>query len=661
VVIKLPWKRLGYDFSRKIKMASVWLTESEVLKYVQECWDVSDKHWETYEKPIWDRSWQLYENKQDWSDKEDWQAKCFIPKTEGAIDTIGNLLDRALAAIKGWFGHEGIEEEDKKLAPHVNKIVMFWADFIKILDTILSAIKTSLIVGTGITKCHEQTYAKWEGSRTQGEGGLISSYDWEPIEAWKPLVEEVDPYDVRFSRDMELFDGIPKGSYIIERKDVEFTELLLNAKKMKYKVKKVRSEDYPKDGEKQKMARDQVKDDSSDIMHPIQLKELHGYVRIHPDKKVSGDKQGGERRYFFDENLKYVITVANDKNVIRVSGQRDDEYSYVNPNQEYVYRVFRPLPRNFKFYGKALANSIGSLQVMLNDIWNMIFDSIAFEIYKMFGVDWSKIDDSDDVKVAPSQIIRTTSNVNEVLQQLYIQPMSKNALAVPALVNQIMDRFTGVTPQVEAGMSQPGAETATEFRGLMEQSAISFEGMAKTLERQIGSVIDALTHTVLTTDNNFAWGVAEKILGDKKSVITSMVALSGEYDIKTTGISGYINKLQTQNKLLALLNTLIPVVQLGVNIRPLIKGILRANEDVVENVDEVFPDIPTYDINTILAVLSKISPELPTLFQRALMELGGSQGGGPSGMRGEAQPSAGGMNETAASPLNWLAGGGSQG
>jgi hypothetical protein len=210
-------------------------------------------------------------------------------------------------------------------------------------------------------------------------------------------------------------------------------------------------------------------------------------------------------------------------------------------------------------------------------------------------------------------------------------------------------------------MSQPGAETATEFRGLMEQSAISFEGMAKTLERQIGSVIDALTHTILTTDNDFAWGVAEKVLGDQKSVITSMVALSGEYDIKTTGISGYINRRQTQNKLLALLNTLIPVVQLGVNIRPLIKGILRANEDVVENVDEVFPDIPTYDINTILAVLEKISPELPALFQRALMTLQGGQGGGPSGMRGEAQPSAGGMNETAQSPLNWLAGGGSQG
>ena len=46
-------------------MAGIWLTESELLDHVLECWDVSDKHWTTYEKGKWDTSWQLYENKQD--------------------------------------------------------------------------------------------------------------------------------------------------------------------------------------------------------------------------------------------------------------------------------------------------------------------------------------------------------------------------------------------------------------------------------------------------------------------------------------------------------------------------------------------------------------------------------------------------------------------
>jgi hypothetical protein len=195
----------------------------------------------------------------------------------------------------------------------------------------------------------------------------------------------------------------------------------------------------------------------------------------------------------------------------------------------------------------------------------------------------------------------------------------------------------------------------------MQQSALKFEGLAKTIEEQISGVIEALTHTILTSDNDFAWGVAQKILGDDAGLITSLLALSGEYDIKSSGISGYINKIQTQNKLLALLNTLIPVIQLGVNVRPIVKGILRANEDIVGDIEEIFPDVPTYDINTIMAILQQIDPQLPIVFQQALQQLEASKGGGPTGIRSEAQPSTGGMNESALSPTEWAAGGGPQG
>ena len=644
-------------------MGSIHLTESEILDHIKECWRVSNNHWETYEKAKWDQSWQLYENKGDYSKKKAWQDKSLIPKTEANVDTTRDLIRRGLTSVKKWFGHEGVEEQDKKLAPQVTHIVRWWADSIKVIETIMSAVKTALICSVGIIKSYETTYTKWEGGRTLSEEG-ISGYEWEPIEAWKPVIDEVDPYDVRFSRDMEIYEGKPRGTYIIERKEMELTELVLSAGTMGYKkVSKVKSSDFPKDAEAQKGARDQTEEPASDVIHPVEIKEYHGYMRIHPDKKVGGDKQKGQKRYFFEEELKYVITIANDKTLLRVSGQNKEEYSYPNPNQDYIYYIIRPMPRNFRFYGKSLVESLASLQTMLNDIWNANFDNFWWTVHKLFGIDDDAIVDKDDLKVEPGNFIRLQSGgkINDAIQNLLVGDLPRSSMEIPMAIEMMMDRHSGVTPQVQSGLSQPGAETATEFQGLMQQSALKFEGMAKNIEEPIISIVGGLTHTILTTDNEFAWSVADKILGDKAPLITSLMSLSGEYDIKSTGITSYVDKMQTSNKLIALLNTLLPVIQLGINVRPIIKGILRANEDVVGEVDEVFPDVPTYDINTIMAILGQIDPALPQMFQQALQELQAAKGGGPSGMRSEAQPSTGGMNATAFNPETWAAGGGSQG
>jgi len=300
---------------------------------------------------------------------------------------------------------------------------------------------------------------------------------------------------------------------------------------------------------------------------------------------------------------------------------------------------------------------------MLNDIWDANFDNFWWAVHKLFGIDDDAIVDKTDLKLEPGNFVRLRSGgkINEAIQNLLSGDLPRSSMEIPVAIEMMMDRHSGVTPQVQSGLSQPGAETATEFQGLMQQSALKFEGIAKNIEEPVISIVGGLTHTILTTDHPYAWDVADKILGDKSAQITSLMALSGEYDIKSTGITSYINKIQTSNKLIALLNTLLPVIQLGVNVRPLVKGILRANEDVVGDVDEVFPDVPTYDINTIMAILEQIDPMLPQTFQQALMELEATKGGGPSGMRSEAQPSTGTMNETALSPGTWAAGGGPQG
>jgi len=637
-------------------MAIIRLTEAEIMKYVNECWETSDRHWVKYEKAQWDQSYQLYNNMQDWSDKEDWQAKCFIPKTEGNVDTTVNLVGRAFRAIKDWLQVKGIEPSDEDAAPHVQKIAKFWADGIKLIQTILSTFRTSLITSVGIIK----TFS-WEGNKWEWV-----DQEYQLVEAWQPVVEEVDPYDVRVSRDMRLVEGKPRGSYIIERKDEEFTNLKLNAEAMGYDISDVRSEDYPRKKEDQKQARDQEIEEASGIRHPVEIKEFHGYVRIHPDQLKTKAHSKGEKRYEFDENLKYVITYANDKALMRVSGQSDEEYSYPRKSQEYVYQIIRPFDKNFKFYGKALVQSLARLQIMLNDIWNMDFDNLNWIINKLFGVDMTKIEDADDLKIEPGVLIRGRGNINEFLQNLLVGDLPRSSTEIPTMIEYMMDRHSGVTPQVESGMSQRGAETATEFAGLMQQSTIKFETMAQNLQEQVGSVLQAFLELILETEHDYAWETAIEVLGEEvalEGTMAKIMSMSGKFDIKVTAISGYINKIQTANKLLALLNILGPLVpQLGINVRPIVKGILKANEDILEDISEIFPDVPTFDINTIMAILQQIDPSLPQMFVAMIQRMApGGAGGGGAGIRSEAQPGKGGLPETMLSPQGWAAGGGRQG
>lgn len=635
-------------------MAKIQLTKDEIMKYVKECWDTSDNHWTTYEKPEWDLSYQLYNNIQDFSEKEDWQSKNFIPKTEGNVDTTVNLVGRAFRAVKKWLQVEGIEETDRDAAPDVQKLAKFWADLIRLVDTVLSTFRTSLIASVGIVKTYDWTGVVWEW--IDGE--------YQPINGWRPKVDEVDPYDFRVSRDMQLHEGKLKGTYCIERKEEEFTDLKLNADNMGYDISEVREEDFPKKGEEQKGARDLEKEGSSDIRHPVEIKEFHGYVRLPQDESERSPRGKGEELYDFEENLKYVITYANDKNLLRVSGQSENEYSYPRKNQEYVYQVIRPFPANFKFYGKSLVQSLARLQIMLNDIWNMNFDNLNWVINKLFGVDMTLIEDSDDLNVKPGALIRGKGKINEFLQNLLVGDMPRASTEIPAMIEHMMDRSSGVTPQVQAGLSQMGSETATEFAGLMQQSTLKFESMAQMLQSQVGSILEAFVELVLETDHEDAWLTAAAILGPESTVkLAAIRNMSPKFDIKVTAISGYVNKMQTSNKLLALLNILGPLVPvLGINIRPIVRGILRANEDVLDDIDEIFPDVPMLDINTIISILQKINPTLPQIFMATIQAMAPGQGGaGQGGLRREAQPAKEGLPETMLSPTGWAAGGGPQG
>jgi len=650
-------------------MAIVKLTKDQILDHVKACWKFSDDRWIRYEKRDWDLSWQLYESKQDWSDKKKWQAKVFWPKTEGVVDTTVALIKRGIMGFTkdDWYNIEGFGKSDKENDKPIRmkKVVGRFLNEIGYRDTLLSSIKTSLLCSIGIIKTFSnENIPIWDYDKEDEK--------YKPYEGWEPSTEEVDPYDVRFSHDMKLKKNKPHGTYIIERIVVNYVDLMLKADSKGYiksEIDEIRPEDYPSTEEDQKYARDSKQEDkNSDVMNPVELKEFHGYIHINP-KKYEQNKGIGknEKLYEFDESLKYVITTANGKQLIRVTGQKNEQ-SYPNPDQTYVYTIIRPFQRKSdELYGKCLVKSIAPLQIALNDIWCLNLDNAKISILKLFGVDVTRIYDTDDLEWSPGNLIRTEGPVNEIIQELLKGSLPPESQWIPLAISSEIDRHSGVTPSVEAGIPTQGANTATEFAGLMQQSALKFEDLAKTIELQATKVLESILDLILTMPDRYKWMVSI-ILEEQPEQIQELFLLNTRFDINITGISGMINKIQTQNKLLALLQILGPMAStLGVNIRPIVKGIIRANEDVIDSpVEEIFPDVPMLDLNMIGQILSQIDPALPFAFMQMLQQLqsgigGGRQKGLQTSMRTGAQPSTGGATQTSMNPMNWLSSGGPQG
>jgi hypothetical protein len=652
-------------------MGTIYLTEDQIIEHVTSCWDISDKHWKKYEKPSWDLSWQLYENKQDWSDKKKWQSKVFWPKIEGAVDTTRALLKRALRGFirDDWFTTEGISESDNEndKPSRLKKVVARYLQLISYIDTFLSCVRTSLISSIGICKIYSN------------EGTEIWDYDEKAedhiaYQGWEPFCAEVDPYDLRFSYDCRLKNNKLYGTYVIERIDVDYTDLKLQAKQKGYTFDKqeIRTQDYPKSSEMDKMARDQTKkeQEGSGIANPIELKEFHGYIRIDPDDITQNTgSQKGVKTYSFDESRRYVITIANDKALLRVSGQKGQP-SYPNPDQEFVYYIIRPMMRRAdEIYGKALAKSLASLQIMLNDIWNLNMDNSMISILKLFGIDVNAIYDMDDLEWSPGNLIRLQGKVGDALQEVFKGSLPPESQWIPAAIEATMDRHSGVTPSVEAGIATQGIDTATEYMGSMQQSALKFEDLGKTIEDQGNVQLLAITDLILTMPADYHWMV-ETILEETPEESQDLFTLSTRYDVRITGISGMINKLQTQNKLLALLQILGPMAStLGVNIRPIVKGIIRANEDILDTpIEEIFPDVMMLDLNTINQLLMQIDQtgQLAFVFNQAVQQMqqqAMQQGRGNAGTSGasNAQPGKSNITPTSANPMAWARGGGGQG
>ncbi len=589
------------------------MSDEDLLEYVTSCFNESDKVWTNDLKPTCDDSWNLYRIWRDYSKKKDWQAKHVNPRAFASVEIATALIKKSLTGSENLFRVDGQDPNDKKVAPLVREAVIYHLKRAKFLQKFVESLKIAMIIGLGCLKVY---WKRWE----EDIASYKIEYKEEPIKLWgielpfmrkipqrvetiktiqksELIIESKDPYCLRIDPFAKFTE---KPKYIIEVEEIDFSEIKKLADEGYYEnIDKLEdtmrfngkppetSEDYevPESGREMIASPAQTEIPSSqksEFRKPVVLWHFWGDVEtekeINPNKKVQ-----------VYEN--WNVVVANGKTIIR---------NVKNPNfhgkAPYIFIPCIIIP--FRFMPMGLIEPISSSLAYQDDLYNFILDAMKFDMGSMFGVDLDAIEDPiNDLIIEPFHFIKMRTsgqNIDQAIKGLTGQIKNYGAaMNMIASLDRIVQLASGVVDPL-MGMVTKGEQTATEFRGVMSQSTVKFESIAKDIEEF--SIVTLLELVYQLIFQNLDPGMWIEITGEDGTAIQEYITvekIEGNFDFFASGISGYLYQLEYISKIVTIFSTMVqaaPLLQLTPEeARKVFKKIIEAHglKDVASDISDV--------------------------------------------------------------------------
>lgn len=145
--------------------------ESKARQYVI-AWRNQLKQLRWQKRQIWNECWQLYNGLDDWTDKEDWQAKIVIPKAFNTVKTATNVIKRLMVTAKQPWSIESTNPEDLVNVIRAEKctnLLKVFTERAHLLEEFSEALECSFIIGVGVWKL-------WWGLTPRIETSVEESY-----------------------------------------------------------------------------------------------------------------------------------------------------------------------------------------------------------------------------------------------------------------------------------------------------------------------------------------------------------------------------------------------------------------------------------------------------------------------------------------------------
>jgi hypothetical protein len=391
-----------------------------------------------------DELWTLYQNRQDYTGKKDWQSKVFVPKVFMSVEQATAIVKRAVMSPRRLFKLNVInpdDEEAKEAMSDVDRVLKRHLKDSNFASSYAETIKEAFLVGLGIPK------VLWEGGLRFVNVPTSKTY--------------IDP-------DFQSGSFEPP-KFIIEEKEMDLGELKDMAKRINaeagrnvFNMKEI----------------NRIKEDQRDVanqqMEERVRKGLSDHNKTNKRVKILEfwgtliDKESNE----VTKNQLRVI--ANDKYIIRTQSNPFD-------HQKAPYLPVTPIIYPHRgAWGVSLVEPVVKMQYAYNNIVNLGIDNLNFSVNKVFEYQPSNLVNPRSLtQLYPGKLV-AKHTPGQAVTEIRTSGIGQDSFLVLDLLQSEIQKGTAIT-EFLLGTSGK-SKTATEAELKTAQAQGLFDTIARDIE-----------------------------------------------------------------------------------------------------------------------------------------------------------------------------------
>ena len=551
---------------------------------------------ETRIRSAWKEWWNLWLNNVDFSDKEEWQTKLWIPKPFTAVEQATALIQRGLLESPDAFTIEGLDDRDKIIAARVwRPLIRYLLERAEFPNKFSDAAKMGFILGlAGYLKF------RWVANAVPQLSGIQPGPDGRPVPIFKAgvrhalVVDFVQPW--RVFRDPESEP----------RKNFSGTFLIHCEWKDRPVLRAMQAAGW----------------DPTTVEELLQKKGKVGDTALvgHEEEEFEEFRRHWQRHEFrhsylvneawtdiLDENGDPVMpsalmVVSDDKILYGPSDNPLWATDMQTGRRKWPFLATAPLVHPSQFIGRGIVEQEAGLSRLFSNVFMLWADGLNWrvnpptEIFQDALVDWEDLDHypgklwvKHTEKPALTPANMGQMNTNEVMAALeYIDRQRQNS-------NFVSDFVVGL-PGSRAEITKGEVQIKTS------QSLAIFEAMGRNLEVMGRDAVELAYNFAMQYMVDYSNPDIRRILGDEVTMILGNLSLperidqlQGAYDFRFTGVSQALHKAEQLQKVMqfaTLMSSPIfaQAVQTPADILKVIADLLNITEHI--RLNEAPPIIP---------------------------------------------------------------------
>lgn len=525
------------------------VTNEEIVNQILECKRESEEARNDLE-PRWRWYEDLYYQRTQNPNKENWQAQISIPEIWHRIQVAKSMLQGVLLDAPEWFGLEKLNElGDDQVIRFIKKWMDYTQEDAGLVPALLEMWEEGFLLGTGCL-----------------------AIDWEEKVESRPHVQQVPLYSSMQEAVLAQMQGMPttrteivqtpafRGHLRVRR--VPLWSIFPDPYATRFEDCKYVIEEMEVDEEdlEQGVAAG-IYDSIDDIGAPASPTSRSAWREEQDRSQARSSKR---RRHLIQEytgNIydregkcvakNFCVTIVNEKTIVRIGP---------NPlwsgRSRYVWST--PIPHKDRIWGVPLIEGDAIVQEEMTTLLNLMLDDVKYAVLGAFQVDESASDEPTDIEgIEPGKMYRGRG---EFIRKLAFQTNINQAWPVLNYLQGIGDKSTQINEFIDGTPSARGRPSATEVQGKTQAGTAYVHNLARRLEDEdietaLGLIFEHLVqfggdesdpalHDLLAN-----WG-GPQLLSDE---IARFQILDQPFKIKARGLSMLMNREGMLNRLMQML------------------------------------------------------------------------------------------------------------